>query len=305
MCVVLFTLCLVDLVWNEGSVSRKAGWIVLFLLSSLGMVLLRNNGVFVLFASALAVVALGSACHDWKKYARSILCAAMVVLIFTVVTGPVCSALGALPSERSESVGVPLSQMARAAALDGEMSESDRAYLNEIIPIDEYRQLYTSCCTDTLKWAPGFNNEPLGKGMWVHWLPMLVKNPNVYFQAWELQTFGFWTVNTETQADWPWNIGGGVPRNVDPTRAEELSALDIYANPSALSESVTSVFSVDSWSIPIGWLLWICLYMAICLCAVGEGNGFCFWFRHWLSSGRWLSPLRFGIGSDTVLRCNF
>lgn len=150
MCVVLFTLCLADLVWNEGSVSRKAGWIVLFLLSSLGMVLLRNNGVFVLFASALAVVALGSACHDWKKYARSILCAAMVVLIFTVVTGPVCSALGALPSERSESVGVPLSQMARAAALDGEMSESDRAYLNEIIPIDEYRQLYTPCCTDTL-----------------------------------------------------------------------------------------------------------------------------------------------------------
>lgn len=276
MCVVPFTLCLADLVWNEGSVSRKAGWIVLFLLSSLGMVLLRNNGVFVLFASALAVVALGSACHDWKKYARSILCAAMVVLIFTVVTGPVCSALGALPSERSESVGVPLSQMARAAALDGEMSESDRAYLNEIIPIDEYRQLYTPCCTDTLKWAPGFNNEPLGKGMWVHWLPMLVKNPNVYFQAWELQTFGFWTVNTETQADWPWNIGGGVPRDVDPTRAEELSALDIYANPSALSESVTSVFSVDSWSIPIGWLLWICLYMAICLCAVGEGNGFCF-----------------------------
>lgn len=100
--------------------------------------------------------------------------------------------------------------------------------------------------------------------------------------------------------DWPWNIGGGVPRNVDPTRAEELSALDIYANPSALSESVTSVFSVDSWSIPIGWLLWICLYMAICLCAVGEGNGFCFWFRHWLSSGRWLSPLRFGIGP---IRC--
>ena len=94
VCVVLFTLCLVDLVWNEGSVSRKAGWIVLFLLSSLGMVLLRNNGVFVLFASALAVVALGSACHDWKKYAHSILCAAMVVLIFTVVTGPVCSALG-------------------------------------------------------------------------------------------------------------------------------------------------------------------------------------------------------------------
>ena len=122
VCVVLFTLCLADLAWSEGSVSHKAGWIVLFLLSSLGMVLLRNNGIFVLLASALAVVALESACHDWKKYARSILCAAMVVLIFTVVTGPVCGALGALPSERSESVGVPLSQMARVAALDGEMS---------------------------------------------------------------------------------------------------------------------------------------------------------------------------------------
>lgn len=157
----------------------------------------------------------------------------------------------------------------------GGMSESDGAYLNEIIPIDEYRQLYTPCCVDTLKWAKDFNNEPLGEGMWSHWLSMLMKNPNVYFQAWELQTFGFWTVNTEEQASngkwsgWSWNIVGGVPRNVSPDYVDQLANFNIDSNPAALSESVVSALPYNAWSIPIGWILWFCLYLPICLCAIG------------------------------------
>lgn len=232
--VVLFTLCLADLVWSKGKIvhSSKA-WIVLFVFSSLGIAFLRNNGIF--------------------------------LLVFFVVAGPVYTALHVAPSAKAESVGVPLNQMARVAALDGDMTESDREYLNSILPIDEYKSTYYPCCTDNLKWSGHFSDSALGSNMWEHWFSMLVRNPNAFFQAWELQTFGFWTINTEQQAGWSWNISGGVPRNANPDFVGELANLDISSNPMALDENWTALFPIDSWSVPIGWLFWLVVYLVCCL----------------------------------------
>ena len=272
-CVVSFTLCLADLIWSEGLVSRKPSWVILFLLSSLGMVLLRNNGVFLFLISFAAIVLLSVIRKGLRKYSLSLLCLVLVGTTFGVVTGPVFKAIGVMPTEKSESVGVPLNQMARVAALGGEMTNSDKEYLDKIIPLDEYRQSYFPCCTDNLKWSPNFSNEALGDGMWSHWVSMLEKNPNVYFQAWELQTFGFWAVNTEEQASnvglsgWSWNVSGGVPRNTSLAYVDDLDSFDISSNPAALNENVVSVVPHDSWSVPISWLLWLCLYLLLCLCA--------------------------------------
>lgn len=101
--------------------------------------------------------------------------------------------------------------------------------------------------------------------MWEHWFSMLVRNPNAFFQAWELQTFGFWTVNTEQQAGWSWNISGGVPRNANPDFVGELANFDISSNPMALDEKWTALFPIDSWSVPIGWLFWLVVYLVCCL----------------------------------------
>ena len=44
---------------------------------------------------------------------------------------------------------------------------------------------------------------------------MLVKNPLVYFEAWEMQTFGYWTVNHPSVVFHQGNINGGVPRTAE------------------------------------------------------------------------------------------
>lgn len=84
-----------------------------------------------------------------------------------VITGPVYSAMGVVPSEDVESVGIPLAQMARVAALDGDMSESDRSYMNELLPLDRYKEVYHPSIIDPLKWNDDFNSDHLKDGFWL------------------------------------------------------------------------------------------------------------------------------------------
>lgn len=270
-CLVL-SLCLADFAWSRGRVVLESkAWLVLFIVSSLLMAFLRNNGVYILLVvgMCLAFLFVYALMKNRSEFSRCCLKALFVVgmplIAFAVVTGPIYSAAGVQPSEESEALGVPLNQMARVAALDGEMTETDREYLDSIISIEEYAKRYRPCCTDMLKWSDGFNNEALKDGMWEHWLSMLIFNPNVYFQAWELQTFGFWTVNTEDQAGWNWNLSAGVAQNSSKDGVLALHGFDIYSSQYALNETITGLFPMDSWSLPISWLFWLSCYLVIAL----------------------------------------
>ena len=275
----LLTLCLADLVWSRGKVvAQNKTWLALYISSGLVMSFLRSNGVFAvaLVALAVAVVLLAARFGARRPVARgwfvTLVSSAAIVAIYVVVSGPVYTSLGVVPTESSEALGVPLNQMARVAALGGDMTDSDREYLNSIIPIEEYATRYRPCCTDELKWSDGFDNEALRDGMWGHWLSMLVRNPRTYFEAWELQTFGFWTVNTEEQVSgWDWNIGAGVPNNLDEDGIQALSdEFQIYVSELSLSTTATNLFPIDSWSVPIGWLFWGTCYLALLLLLGGR-----------------------------------
>ena len=268
-CLIL-SLCLADFAWSRGRVVLESkAWLALFAFSSLVMVFLRNNGVFILVVVGICFVFLSALSKNKKGFSRCCKIAlssiGAVVLLFAVVTGPVYSLVGVQPSEESEAVGIPLNQMARVAALNGEMTESDKKYLDSIIPLEEYANRYRPCCTDMLKWSDGFSDEALKNNMFVHWVSMLVRNPNVYFQAWELQTFGFWAVNTEDQAGWSWNISGGVPQNTSIDGVAALGNLNIYPSTLALSEKAAGMFPMNSWSLPISWLFWLLSYLFLAM----------------------------------------
>lgn len=274
--VLVFSMCLADYAWSRGEIAQRKSWITLLLISSLVMVFFRNNGVYILLGTltllAISLIVKSRLRHA-KGSGRVIGCMAAVLLVFGIVTGPIYSFGGVVPSEASESVGIPLNQMARVVALDGEMSESDREYMNSIYPLEEYKSTYTPCCTDNLKWAPNFNNSALSEGLWGHWVSMLIRNPNAYFQAWELQTYGFWAVNPgNSDRLWSGNISSGVPRNVSAAYVDQLVPYGIEPNPAALDESWNSMLPIDSWSIPVSWLFWAVLYLSICLFAEDKGR---------------------------------
>ena len=208
--------------------------------------------------------------RKYKKYApRVALSCLCVIICYMTITGPVYKALNVTPSEKAESIGILLNQMARVAALDGDMTESDKEYLNSILPYESYKTVYTPTCTDSLKWNSSFDNEALENDFFKHWFSLLVQNPRVYFESWELQTFGFWAVNQPLPREAE-NISGGVPRNTTSTYAADLDIYQINAENKLGHDSLRDVFTQDNYSVPISIILWVLILLSICLCLSGR-----------------------------------
>ncbi len=196
---------------------------------------------------------------------------ACTLALCLVVAGPIYRALDVTSSPKVESVGILLNRMARVAALDGDITESGRGYLHSIVPPDECKTLYSPTCTDNLKWSASFNSAALEDDFFGHWLSSLIQNPRVYFETWELQTFGFWVVN-QPDVYVKLNISGEVPRNTVEAHAADLDVYQINAENKLGHDSLRNVFPQDGRSIPISVIFWSVTFLSICLCLSGRAR---------------------------------
>lgn len=271
--------------------------IVAFAMFSLLVVFFRNNGIYIVLAlCVLMAVAcfvdrrrrilrfgdgsgrngssqIGVATHKRSRsdhgdapFLPIISVSCFVVLLYCFVSGPVYSMLNIEKSPISESLGIPINQMARVAAYDGEMDQADREYLDRVFPLEEYKSHYYPCCTDNLKWNEEFNSEALMDGFPEHWVSMLLKNPIAYLEAWELQTFGYWSINQHAVDDFG-NISGGVPRNASEGYSDQLLAFGIDPEVGIQNETIRGLFPLDEAFLSIGILFWIVIYLACCMIA--------------------------------------
>lgn len=276
---VLITVLLMDFILSRGSILIESkSWLPLLIGALLVSLFSRNNGIYIAICIEFALALVYFLCRKHFSASRNAKRAfaitsgsiACVIALGLIITGPVYKALGVAPSEKVESVGILLNQMARVAALDGDMTESDREYLNSILPIEQYETVYTPTCTDNLKWNPSFNGAALENDFFKHWLSLFIQNPRAYFEAWELQTFGFWAVD-EPHAITHGNISGGVPRNTAEAYAGDLDAYQINAENKLGSDIWRDIFPQDNQSIPISFIFWGLLYLSVCLVLRGKG----------------------------------
>lgn len=258
-CICIICVILADAVLSGEGIVSQLQKIALCLLSLIAM-LFRNNGVYIVLALVLLLTA---ACIVSNLRKQSFRCVSILILLcislaaYVVISGPVYSALHVAPTEKVESLGIPLNQMARVAALNGDMSESDRAYMDSLLPLDQYKDKYRPTCTDMLKWDPEFNSGPVSNNFWSHWISMMIRNPKVYFEAWEIQTCGYWTVNVPGAVQNTSNIYGGVPRNVNP---EYNIGYDITSKNLLKFDSIRNALPLSSYSISGGLVFWILIF---------------------------------------------
>lgn len=266
---VVLTLMLADFVMTEGEIVREErSWGLRYLLFSLVLVFSRNNGIYIVYLLTAVLACawiLAKRVAVNRKYVSGILAAsAIVIVVFKGVTGPGYSYMG-IRTEKVESVGIFLNQMARVAAYDGTMSEDDKEYMNDILISGAYKETYRPCCTDLLKWDRNFNNRVLEKDFFKHWFSMLVKNPRLYFEAWELNTYGFWTINGPGMYNAARNISGGVPRGATPEGTAQLAQLGIQAENLLKHEELKHIFVMDEWSVPVSAIHFLLLFEMIYL----------------------------------------
>ena len=165
---------------------------LILLLVSLTTSYLRNNGIYVVFASLLLLLLF---LLFFKLDTLKTVSLTVFVYVFAsfLIINPMISR-HSLPTESVESLGIPLQQLGRVVVLDGNLDSEDYAYLTSLLPREGFES-YAPCKADSLKWHPDFDNaflEEHTSEFIMVWARNLIPNFAHYLDAYALNTFGFW-----------------------------------------------------------------------------------------------------------------
>lgn len=187
----LLLICLLEMGMQESFFSSK-GWRILFVLSGMAMMLLRNNGFYAYLVMIPFLLFFQR--KQWKQMLFLTVCAVTGCLL---INGGLKTALHARSGEYQEILTVPIQQMARTYKYAPEaFTEEDREILYEVLP-KEALSLYTPRLSDPVKYR--FDNAAFAKnkaGYAGLWLRVGMKKPLIYLNAWWLTSYGFWYPDT-------------------------------------------------------------------------------------------------------------
>ncbi len=191
LALLLLLVCLLEM-GTEAAFFESKGWQSLFVVSGMGMMLLRNNG-FYAFLVMIPVLLLLQKKRRWRLLFLAVCAVAGCML----VNGGLKAALHADDSEYQELLTVPIQQLARTYKYAPEVfSGEDREVLYEILD-EEALSLYTPRLSDPVKYR--FANETFArdKGKYAKlWLRAGLKKPLIYLNAWWMTSYGFWYPDT-------------------------------------------------------------------------------------------------------------
>lgn len=192
-----FTLCLLGLMFllyrfskeGVGVKSRKVD--ILWFLSVFGISCFRSNGKYIAILTLLVV------CMIYGRKSIRPICSGIAAIGSVVILSMALMPENVTPWFQ-ESVGMQIQQLGAVVAYDGELEDADRDYLYSLLPEEEWKE-YAPCCADVLKWDSQFNRDLLNetKGHFLSvWLRALPKNIKIYADAYLLDTYGFWGIET-------------------------------------------------------------------------------------------------------------
>lgn len=186
-----FALCFIDAAMLKGKPAILAARVCA---GALLVAFTRNNGVYIALL-ALAVLVL---IHRRRIKAVApclIVPLAACTALTLAIQGPVYSILGWNVDSTVESLGVPLQQVARTFAFDGDMSVEAREYFNSILPEETWNEAYRPFIVDSIKWNGSFDTERLDqtRGEFLRcYLETGFRNPLRYLEAFLMSNSGFW-----------------------------------------------------------------------------------------------------------------
>lgn len=166
-------------------------YFIMFIIISLVFTLFRNNGIyaFIIFVPFLLIY--------FKKYLKKYLLASVLIIsINFIITGPIYKSMNIVSSPITESLSIPLNQIARTIVKNGKISSKDKAYLEEIILVSEVPNVYNYSIADPIKNIT--NNQMIeeNKLKFIQtWLNIMFHNFGTYIESFLLQNIGFWDPN--------------------------------------------------------------------------------------------------------------
>lgn len=226
----------------------------------------RNNGIYIVAALICFAVVFSILVKKQQTYTTLLGLCLLALLVSIFITGPVYRQVGiSQKNQKVESYGIFLQQMARVVAVNGRLSPEDKKYMASMLPLHQYAAVYTPCCVDQLKWNRNFKKEPLEDGFFRTYFSILRKNPRICFEAWMLQTYGYWTLNSSAVNNLDGNILYGVPRILNP-KYTDAAELGIHFKTVDQDAWNVKVFPYLARCVPLSyihWLLILLLFLSI------------------------------------------
>lgn len=260
------SLQLVDLVLSQGAVLQKKRFLRGNIIGAVVVCFFRNNGVYIvaLICMGLAIYIVMNRKNNNKEMTRYLLYHCIVVAVVFVITGPVYEASG-IKKDEVEKYGILLQQIARTVAEEGEIGEREYAFLDELLPIEKYKELYTPQLADPVKWDAGFDKNFLEENSTefiLTWFKLLFKNPKTYIKAYLEMTYQYWVPNVWENNRFASNIIAG---NLDEVIFEQYwEKIEVkYCN---LLENkwidTKQIFSITTPMAAVGLFVWLAVLIA-------------------------------------------
>ncbi len=162
-----------------------------YILSGTLLCLLRTNGWYIFVVSALLILI---TYHKWLKVMLPIHLTILAFVLF--VKYPVMHVYEIPQADFVESLSIPVQQIARVIANGESLTESEAAYVHQLMDLTQIPTAYQPDCSDNIKnliRQKGSNILELDKGeFFKKWFSIGTKHPKAYFDAYVAQTNGYW-----------------------------------------------------------------------------------------------------------------
>ena len=206
----------------------------LFLIASLGVLLLRNNGRYV-YAVMLFLFLLFLPRLRWKAASLG-----AVLFLASLLPNAALSYFMHLPQLFQERVGVPIQQVGRTAAAGRAFTPEESAYLPLMMDRETLEYWYDPFTADGIKWNSAFRFDAFNShpdAFWKTWASLGRRYPEDFLEAWMLAVYGYWSFpapDGKTQSRFGWALSMkdlSAPYGMDPAHNNEYQTgtmLSVY-----------------------------------------------------------------------------
>ena len=153
---------------------------------------LRSNGPYII------VTCLIVALFSFKHHRKIVIQGLLLITILGIMGKAIISYYG-YSHRFSETVGIPIQQIAATVVNDGDITNEQRDYIERLMTFDKIKQNYNPDSADPIKWSNDFDRQYLDdtKMYFVKtWIQLFFQNPRIYIKSYGDSTRGYWNPRT-------------------------------------------------------------------------------------------------------------
>ena len=251
--VLLYSLCLCDLMESKGKTLHTFSGILRYILLTFFTGILRHNGFYIVLV--ISILLLVYFIVKQKRGSLRILPTILIAVALAPIVNQTAYALGVEKGPASEAMSIPAQQIARVYVNGGNITEEQLEELTRYFDLDMLRE-YDPFLADPAKNSMDKEYFNANKGGFIKlWLSLMGNNLEEYVHAYLLQTHGYWNP-------------GDKPETIIFPTANELTEMgiekyDLLGRGAVIQfwESTTQPYEFIS----IGTLVWVMLLCAAVL----------------------------------------